>query len=75
VVIEPDGTLQLKDEDDLEAAVAAGLFTPVQAEQIYQNAKLAGESFANGDWPFAKEWKSWRPDPSWPLPELPADAR
>ena len=75
VVIEPDATLQLKDEDDLEAAVAAGVFTPVQAERIHQNAKLAGESFANADWPFAPEWQSWRPDPSWPLPELPADAR
>jgi predicted RNA-binding protein associated with RNAse of E/G family len=73
LVIEPDGTVSVKDADDLEAAVAAGLFTPAEAEQIHRNAKLAAESFERGDWPFAREWIEWRPEDGWGLPELPAD--
>ena len=53
LVIKPDGTASVKDVDDLEAAVAAGLFTPVQAEEIHRHAKLAAESFLKGDWPFS----------------------
>jgi hypothetical protein len=74
LVIEPDGTVSVKDADDLEAAVAAGLFTRTESGQIHWHAELAAESFKRGDWPFAQEWVDWRPDPEWGLPELPAAA-
>jgi hypothetical protein len=75
LVIRPDGTVSLKDADDLAAAVAAGLFTVAEAQAIHADAKLAEESFRSGDWPFAPEWTTWRPPPSWNLPDLPPDAR
>jgi predicted RNA-binding protein associated with RNAse of E/G family len=75
LVIRLGGTVTLKDADDLDAAVTAGLFTAAAAGAIHADAKLAEESFHRGDWPFAQEWTSWRPPPSWNLPELPADAR
>jgi hypothetical protein len=75
LVIRPDGTASLKDADDLEAAVAAGLFSESEAEAIHADAKCAEESFRRGDWPFAQKWTSWRPPSSWRLPELPSDAR
>ena len=71
LVIEPDGTVTVKDADDLAAAVAAGLFTPAEGEQIHRDARLAQESFARRDWPFAEEWTKWRVDPSWEVAELP----
>jgi hypothetical protein len=74
VWIEPDGTTYLKDEDDLEASVAAGRFTPREAEQIHRHADLAKASFERTDWPFAQEWTTWRPDPLWSVPELPPEA-
>ncbi|MGC4940279.1 DUF402 domain-containing protein [Kribbella sp. DT2] len=75
LVIEPDGSVTVKDADDLAAAVAAGLFSEEQAEQIHRDARAAEESFRRGDWPFAAQWTSWRPDDRWGPPELPGDAR
>lgn len=75
LVIEPDGVVSLKDADDLEAAVAAELFSVAEAQAIHADAKLAAESFRGGDWPFAPAWTTWRPPLSWELPDLPPDAR
>jgi predicted RNA-binding protein associated with RNAse of E/G family len=74
LVIGPDGSVTVKDADDLAAAVEAGLFSREQAEQIHRDAKLAEESCERGDWPFAAEWVDWRPGSGWEAPELPADA-
>ena len=68
VWVEPDGTWQWKDEDELELAVELGLFTPEQA------ADLRGEGervVAVRPWPTG--WEDWRPPPEWQLPELSAD--
>ncbi|MFJ4999371.1 DUF402 domain-containing protein [Microbacterium sp. NPDC088619] len=70
VEIEPDGRVHLKDEDELIAAVEQGRLTSEQAAQIERHADAAIESFRDADWPFAEEWREWRPDPSWTVPEL-----
>ncbi|QDE35307.1 DUF402 domain-containing protein [Microbacterium foliorum] len=70
VEIEPDGRVHLKDEDELIAAVEQGRLTSEQAAQIERHADAAIASFRDGDWPFAEEWRDWRPDPSWSVPEL-----
>ena len=62
--------MHLKDEDELIAAVEQGRLTSEQAAQIERHADAAIASYRDGDWPFAAEWRDWRPDPSWTVPEL-----
>ena len=56
VVVDPDGTWQWKDEDDLEECVALGIFTPEQAAAV----RAEGERvIAARPWPTG--WEDWRP--------------
>jgi len=64
--VEPDGSWQWKDEDELVEAVERGYFTPAEASAI----RAEGERvLADPPWP--TDWEDWRPDPAWPIPELP----
>ena len=73
--IEADGTVNVKDADELEAAVEQGRGTAEQAEAIRHNGRHARASFAAGDWPFDESWTRWRPDPAWTNPTLRDDER
>jgi hypothetical protein len=56
VVVDPDGTWQWKDEDDLEACVALDIFTAKQAAAV----RAEGERvIAARPWPTG--WEDWRP--------------
>jgi hypothetical protein len=66
--IEPDGSWQWKDEDKMEDWVRQGRFTPEEVEAI----RAEGERVLAA-WPFPTGWEDWTPDPSWSVPELPAD--
>jgi uncharacterized protein len=63
LIVRPDGSYRWKDEDELEAAAAAGLLDAAgvraEAERVLR------------EWPFPTGWEDWRPDPSWPVPQLP----
>lgn len=72
--IEPDRTVRWKDEDELEAAVVAGRFSADDAERFRTDARVVEEMVAAWSAPFCDGWESWRPDPAWPVPELPAEA-
>jgi hypothetical protein len=64
--VEPDGSWQWKDEDELEGVTELGRFTPEEARAI----RAEGERvIAAQPWPTG--WEDWKPDPSWPLPRLP----
>jgi uncharacterized protein len=66
VWVEDDGTWRWKDEDELEEAVRLGRFNRTQAAAI----RAEGERVvAEQPWPTG--WEDWRPDPEWPLPQLP----
>ena len=68
VWVEPDASWQWKDEEELERAIDLGLFSSEGADA----ARATGERvIAARPWPTG--WEDWRPDPSWPLPELPKD--
>jgi hypothetical protein len=66
VWVEPDGTWKWLDEDELAEAVARGIYAPAQADEI----RAEGERVI-ADWPFPTGWEEWRPDPEWPVPQLP----
>lgn len=66
VIVDPDGTTHMKDEDELAIFTERGL---VDGE-LLARIRAAAE-FDRDRAPFTGGWVDWRPDPSWPLPELP----
>lgn len=71
VVINPDRTWRLKDEDELDWAVDQGTIARDEAERIREEAGLAIALFEEGDSIYSEEWISWRPHLEWLLPSLP----
>jgi hypothetical protein len=65
-------SFQWKDQDELEEAVRLGLFTPAQAAEFHTEAQGALRRLLNREPPFDRDWTTWRPDPDWPIPVLPA---
>jgi hypothetical protein len=71
VIVEMDRSWRWKDEDELDALVGAELIAEPTAERVRSEARgVIARVEANGP-PFSEPWHEWRPDPSWPLPELP----
>jgi predicted RNA-binding protein associated with RNAse of E/G family len=71
VVIEPDlSAWRWKDEDETELAVRAGQFTAADAARFHREATAWTERIVRREPPFDRDWRSWRPDPGWPTPEL-----
>jgi uncharacterized protein len=68
VVVEPDGSWQWKDEDHLAELTRLGAFTSAEAAAIHAE----GERVID-ERPWPTGWEDWRPDPTWPLPQLPED--
>lgn len=69
--VNPDRTVEWKDEDELEGAVAAGRFTAAEAERIIGDGHAAEKEVAAWASPFADGWQDWQPDPDWRLPAAP----
>ncbi|MBA3402468.1 MAG: hypothetical protein H0U05_10840 [Actinobacteria bacterium] len=59
--------MALKDEEEMEGWVRQGRFTLGDVAAI----RAEGERVL-AEWPFPTGWEDWRPDPSWPVPELSA---
>jgi hypothetical protein len=72
VLVAPDGSSwEWKDQDELEDAVHRGLFTPAQAAEFRVEAERGLHRVLDRDPPFDRDWTTWRPDPDWPVPDLP----
>ena len=71
IVIAPDGTWRWKDEEELDGWVARGRFTRDEVAEIRaEGARVAAELDAGSRW-WDETWATWKPDPAWPMPELP----
>ena len=71
IVIELDrSSWRWKDAEELAEAVSDGLFTPEEAAGFRAWGERAVERIVAGEPPFDQDWVGWRPDPSWPHPEL-----
>ncbi len=71
-VVEPHGSAwRWKDEDELREAVRRGLFDRDDVEALYEAGRRGVAHVIERRPPFDRDWEGWRPDPSWPLPELP----
>lgn len=75
VVITPDlSQWNWKDEHELLAAVETGRFAEADTERLRREGERAIGTLERREWPFDREWASWRPDPEWPAPALDAAA-
>jgi hypothetical protein len=68
--VEPDRTVQRKDEHELVLAVEQGRYAQAEAEAITADAGRAEEVIAAWGSPFCDGWECFRPDPAWPVPTL-----
>ena len=73
IVVPPDGLWYWKDEEEFAAAQRVGRFTPEHAAAIRAEGETVAEMIEARRWPLDAGWEVWRPDPSWPIPQLPAE--
>jgi len=72
VVVEVDrSSWRWKDEEELAEAVRDGLFSEEDAADFRAWGGRAVDHLFSGEPPFDRDWADWRPDPGWPVPELP----
>ena len=63
LVVDADGTIRLKDEDELVEAARRGYLDEAEVRAELERV------LADPPWPTG--WENWSPDPSWPAPALP----
>ncbi|GAA2320293.1 DUF402 domain-containing protein [Streptomyces kunmingensis] len=68
-----DRSWRWHDEDEFAQAQAAGLMSAARAAGVRAAGRRAVEVIEEWGQPFSDGWEHWRPDPAWPVPELPAD--
>lgn len=72
IVVEPDrSSWRWKDEEDVAEGIRLGVYTIEDAARFRREAKRGLRRLLDREPPFDREWRDWRPDPSWPFPELP----
>ena len=71
VILELDGAWRWKDEDEFAEAIRLGLLDASEEPVLRAAGEEAVRRITGREPPFDREWTSWRPDPSWPIPELP----
>ena len=73
IIVNADlSTWRWKDEDELKEALSLGLVSQTLASQIRAEGNRVIRKIQAGDSPFKDGWDKWRPNPEWPIPELPA---
>ncbi|MBV9539631.1 MAG: DUF402 domain-containing protein [Alphaproteobacteria bacterium] len=73
IVVAPDFSWQMKDEDHFAAMPAHGWITPERAGQVRRDVQHAITRIESRGAPFNEHWPNWRPDPSWTIPAMPDD--
>ena len=70
-IVELDGSWRWKDEDELAEAVRLGVIAAEDEPRLRAEGERAVQRVLEQEPPFDRDWTTWRPEPSWPLPELP----
>jgi hypothetical protein len=70
--VEPDRSHQRKDEDELALAVERGRYDAATAAWIESIADEIEKVIADWGPPFCDGWETFRPDPTWPIPDRPS---
>jgi len=72
VIVELDGSWRWKDEDELAESIRRGVIRADEEPRMRADGERAVRRIVEREPPFDQDWSGWRPDPSWPVPELPA---
>jgi len=73
IVVAPDRTWEWKDEDEFAERLAIPQHYWVADEAaVRAQGRRVLKQIEAGEFPFDGTWTDFRPDPSWPLPDLPA---
>lgn len=73
IVVAPDFTWKMKDEDHFQWIQDLGWVSPERAKQMLRDKDEMIGRIERRDRPFNEDWPNWRPDPSWTIPVLPED--
>lgn len=72
VVVAPDNSWEWKDEDEFAERLAFPEHYWVRDEAaVWAEGRRVIKIAEAGEFPFDGTWTDFRPDPSWPIPELP----
>jgi hypothetical protein len=71
IVVAPDLSWEMKDEDHFAHMQERNWITPERAAQVRRDARHAIERIETRQPPFGEDWPNWRPDPAWPIPDMP----
>jgi predicted RNA-binding protein associated with RNAse of E/G family len=72
LLVEPDLSYRWKDEDEYAHGRRLGLVTQAEHRSVQRARERVVELIERRAEPFDERWQSWRPDPGWPQPRLPA---
>jgi hypothetical protein len=73
IVVEPDrSSWRWKDVDDVAEGIRLGVYTSQDEATFRRAAARALRRLRDREAPFDREWSTWRPDPTWPPPDLAA---
>ncbi|GAA3884533.1 cytidylyl-2-hydroxypropylphosphonate hydrolase [Streptomyces sedi] len=75
IVVYADRSWEWRDEDEFAQAEMAGLLDAGQVARVRAAGQEALRLITAWGLPFSENWPSWRPDPRWRRPRLPADWR
>ncbi len=74
LVVAPDRSWRLKDEDDFQQAITDGHLSAETGHRVRAEAERMIDVLAAFGSPFCEsEWLGWRPPADWTIPPLPAD--
>ncbi len=74
VVVSPDRSeWRWKDEDQLDEAVAIGLFSAEEARTIRAEGERVIKLVRADQSPFCDGWERWKPPAEWGMPDLPTN--
>ena len=75
LIVLPDSSYHVKDEDEFDAMLQHGLIDQDVARSVRKELASVIERVENNVPPFCEPWPDWRPDPTWEIPALPGDWR
>ena len=70
ILVEPDRSWRLKDEDELALAVELGRLTAVQGEAVRAEGQRAVDEIERNEAAYADGWENWRPNGEFKPPKL-----
>jgi protein associated with RNAse G/E len=70
IVVEPDLSWRLKDEEEFEEVVRRGIFDDPLGQRVRDEAGDVINSIENKQGPFGEAWPTWTADRTWPIPTL-----